>query len=106
MATSWATGFGSRLAPARQTRMQPPQWRRNASSLHGSRRDPAAVGAAAALRAAADVLRLGGAGVFVLRRLCPAGAGGRDLVDLCRAADRRVRLVADRAIRRGVARRP
>src|SRR6266498_5822621 len=62
-------------------------------------------GAAAALGAAVLLLWLGGAGVSVLRRVCPAGAGGGDLVDLCRAVDRRIRLVADGIVGGGVARR-
>src|SRR5205085_8500392 len=70
-----------------------------------ARSDRAAAGAAVAECAAWSVLRLGRAGLPVLRRVRAAGTGGRDAVDLCRAADPRVRLVAHRAVGRGVARR-
>ena len=61
--------------------------------------------AAAAERPAAVFLRLGHPRLLVLRRVCAAGAGGRDPLDLCRAVDPRVRLVAHRSVGRGVARR-
>src|SRR5262249_61960171 len=64
---------------------------------------PAAAVAGAHAGAPAGVLRLGGAGLPLLRRLRTAGAGGGDLVDLCRALDPRVRLVAHGAVGCGVA---
>src|SRR3954468_12993586 len=77
------------------------QWRDGPSALRCCC-DVAAAGAAVAGGAAAGVLRLGRAGLPVLRRVRAAGTGGGALVDLCRAADPRIRLVAHRAVGGGV----
>src|SRR6516164_396343 len=55
--------------------------------------------------APAILLWLGRAWLPVLRRLCPSGTSRRYLVDLCRAVDPRVRLVARCTIGSRVARR-
>src|SRR3954451_7372916 len=78
-----------------------PQWRDGCPTPRISR-DHAATAAAAYRGAAAGVLRVGGARLPVLRRVRAAGTGGGDLVDLCRAADPGVRLVAHRAVGRGL----
>src|ERR1700704_893137 len=79
----------ARRRPGRQKSAYRPQWR-HARTAIPPRPGRAAAGAAVVECAVAGVLRLGCAGVFVLRRVCAAGAGGRDPVDLCRAADPRV----------------
>ena len=56
-------------------------------------------------RSAAVLLRLGRARLPVLRGVFAAGAGGIDPVGFCRTADPRIRLVAHRALGRGVTRR-
>src|SRR5581483_52306 len=52
------------------------------------------------------VLRLDRAGRGVLRRVCAAGTGGRDVLDFRRTALARVWLVAHGIVRRRLARRP
>src|SRR5437868_2879802 len=56
------------------------------------------IAAAPAERAAAVFLWLGHPRLPLLRRLFAAGAGGRHVVDLCRTADPRIRLVACRPL--------
>src|SRR5271169_2358663 len=51
---------------------------------------------------AAVLLRLGHPRLPVLRRFLAPGPGGRHIVDLCRTADPRIRLVARRAVGGGV----
>src|SRR5437763_14033644 len=80
---------------------EPPEWR-DGFAATAARPGRAAAAAAAHRGAVAGVLRLGRARVLVLRRVCAAGAGRCDSVDLCRAVDPRIRLVAHGALRRGV----